>query len=106
MHPSLRCCSARVHTPLIKFLGKRSYPSTPDAPHPHPAAPAELKQRFSEFLAKMNASSSSESAAKASSGPAVYSEFWEAPPKFWNYKTRHIEEAEIEAIMTGGASSY
>ncbi|PPQ95498.1 hypothetical protein CVT26_008526 [Gymnopilus dilepis] len=99
MHPTLRCCAAaRVHTPLIRFLGKRTYPSSPDARHPHPAAPAEFKQRFSEFLNKMNSSGSSEAASK-SSGPTVYTEFWEAPPKFWNYKARHLEEAEIEAVM-------
>lgn len=27
MHPSLRLLSARAHTPLIRFLGKRSWPS-------------------------------------------------------------------------------
>ena len=28
MHPSLRCCSSGARTPLIKFLGKRSFPSS------------------------------------------------------------------------------
>jgi hypothetical protein len=28
MHPSLRCCSAGARIPLIKFLGKRSFPSS------------------------------------------------------------------------------
>jgi len=105
MHPSLRCCSARAHTPLIKFLGKRSYPSTPDVPHPHPAAPIEFKQRFSEFLAKMNSSTTSESAVKPSSD-TVFNDFWEAPPRFWKPKVRLLEEDEMNAIMSGGASSY
>ncbi|KAF8974572.1 hypothetical protein BDZ97DRAFT_1911744 [Flammula alnicola] len=113
MHPSLRSCSARARTPLIKFLGKRTYPSTPDAPHPHPAAPAEFKARFAQFLAKMNSSVSSESAAKLSSDSSsqqpstgVYSEFWEAPPRFWKPRVRQLEEDEMDAIMSGGASSY
>ncbi|KDR83343.1 hypothetical protein GALMADRAFT_54485 [Galerina marginata CBS 339.88] len=100
MHPSLRCCSARAHTPLIKFLGKRSYPNTPEARHPHPAAPSELKQHFSEFLAKMKSSESETDAT------AVYSQFWEAPPRFWKPKVRQLEEDEMNAIMSGGASSY
>ncbi|CAA7260165.1 unnamed protein product [Cyclocybe aegerita] len=108
MHPSLRVCSARAHTPLIKFLGRRTHPSTPDAPHPHPAAPADLKARFSEFLAKMNASGSSEPPSKSGSGKntTVYNEFWEAPSRLWKPKVRYIEEAEVNAIMSGGASAY
>ncbi|KIM45802.1 hypothetical protein M413DRAFT_293664 [Hebeloma cylindrosporum] len=107
MYPSLRRCSAGVRTPLIKFLGKRSFPSTADTPHPHPAAPLELQQRFSEFLAKVNSSGSSQPASKSKqSSEGVYSEFWEAPPRFWNPRIRHLEEAEMNAIMSGGASSY
>ncbi|KAJ3513333.1 hypothetical protein NLJ89_g3012 [Agrocybe chaxingu] len=125
MHPSLRVCSVRAHTPLIKFLGRRTHPSSrnllrfpeltlipafvaPDAPHPHPAAPADLKARFSEFLAKMNASGASEPASKSSSGnnTTVYNEFWEAPSRLWKPKVRYIEEAEVNAIMSGGASAY
>ncbi|KAF9485365.1 hypothetical protein BDN70DRAFT_927613 [Pholiota conissans] len=107
MHPSLRRCSARVHAPLIKFLGKRTYPTTPEARHPHPAAPAEFKERFSQFLAKMNSSGSESSSQKASdSGAAVFSNFWEAPPRFWKPRVRELEDAEMDAVMSGGASSY
>jgi len=72
-------------------------PTAPDTPHPHPAAPLELKQRFSEFLAKMNSSASTQSASSKSVG--VYNEFWEAPSRFWKPRIRHLEEAEMNAIM-------
>ncbi|RDB15488.1 hypothetical protein Hypma_004185 [Hypsizygus marmoreus] len=101
MHPSLRVCSARAHQPLIRFLGKRTYPSTPSTPHAHPAAPAELKKRFEELFSTSEASGS---APVASSGSkVVFAEFWEAPERFWK---RDIEDSEIDAILSGGASLY
>lgn len=110
MHPSLRLCSARVHTPLIHFVGRRQWPATPEAPHPHPSAPAEIKQVFSEFVKKFQSSASSDansSAPKGQKGSAeggqVYKEFWEAPARFWE---RDIQEAEIDAILSGGASLH
>ncbi|KJA24484.1 hypothetical protein HYPSUDRAFT_38502 [Hypholoma sublateritium FD-334 SS-4] len=109
MHPSLRCCSARAHTPLIKFLGKRVYPSSSAARHPHPAAPAEFKEHFPQFLARMNSAESSThtgSTSSLESGTAIYTEFWQAPPRFWKPRVRELEEDEMEAIMSGGASSY
>ncbi|KAF9534419.1 hypothetical protein CPB83DRAFT_902343 [Crepidotus variabilis] len=105
MHPSLRCCSARAHTPLIKFIGKRTWPSSPDARHAHPAAPAEFKQHFSDFLKKME-SSKTEAASKPSSNADTYDHFWEAPGRFWKPRVRQLSEAEMDAIMSGGASSY
>ncbi|KAI0765526.1 hypothetical protein BC629DRAFT_915231 [Irpex lacteus] len=57
MHPSLRLANAaathRVHKPLINFLGKRKWPSTPEPQHPHPQAPADLQKSFSDFLSKL-----------------------------------------------------
>ncbi|PPQ99901.1 hypothetical protein CVT24_009582 [Panaeolus cyanescens] len=103
MHPSLRCSSARAHTPLIKFIGKRVFKSTPDARHPHPAAPLEFKQRFSEFLEKMNASTKETTSSPASN---AYSQFWEAPERLWRPRVRQLSDKEIDAIMSGGASSY
>ncbi|KAL6304087.1 hypothetical protein BKA93DRAFT_898455 [Sparassis latifolia] len=103
MHPSLRLC--KVHKPLIQFVGKRKW--TQQAPRAHPAAPAELKKSFSDFARKYQASATAP-AASVASAPArkvenvrVYEEFWEAPPRLWE---QHIEEVEIEAIMSGGAS--
>ncbi|KAG5635318.1 hypothetical protein H0H81_011731 [Sphagnurus paluster] len=101
MHPSLRVFSSRAHQPLIRFLGKRTYPSTPSAPHAHPAAPAELKNHFADFVKKFEASGKSSSLSTLSTG--ALSEFWEAPERLWK---QDIAEAEIEAILTGGASLH
>ena len=48
----------------------------------------------------MNASSS-EAVVKASSedSPNTYSDFWEAPPRFWKPRVREMSEAEMNAIM-------
>jgi len=51
MNPSVRLAAA--HRPLIRFLGKRSWPSTSNVQHAHPAAPEELKKSFGEFLKKI-----------------------------------------------------
>ncbi|KAG6918511.1 hypothetical protein DXG01_013873 [Tephrocybe rancida] len=119
MHPSLRVLSSRVHQPLIKFLGKRLYPnsklaclvivvkcldiasSAPSTPHAHPAAPAELKSRFAEFVKKFEASGPTASTTLASK--SVLGEFWDAPERLWK---QDIEEAEIDAILSGGASLH
>ncbi|KAF8239452.1 hypothetical protein L208DRAFT_52495 [Tricholoma matsutake] len=82
--------NAGAHHPLIKFLGKRTYPS----------APVELKQRFADFVKKFE---SSEAISEKSTDKAVFSEFWEAPERFWR---RDIEDAEITAILSGGASLH
>ncbi|KAF4619161.1 hypothetical protein D9613_005588 [Agrocybe pediades] len=104
MHPSM--CLSR--TPLIRFLGKRTWPSTPEAPHPHPAAPSEFKQRFPQFLEARNNSTSSpaKSSSKSEETGNIYNEFWEAPARFWKPRVRYIDEKEMDAIMSGGASSY
>ncbi|PPQ79571.1 hypothetical protein CVT25_003453 [Psilocybe cyanescens] len=74
--------------------------ATPDAPHPHPAAPVELKQRFSEFLAKHKSSESTVSSSSSSeSSTNIYNDFWEAPSRFWRPRIRKIEEDEMDAIM-------
>ncbi|KAJ7432637.1 hypothetical protein B0H11DRAFT_2124620 [Mycena galericulata] len=96
MHGTLRVLGARVHQPLIKFPGKRSWPST--TPHAHPAAPPEFQKRFSDA-----ASSSSPEDGQRKTG-TVISEFWEAPERFWRPKGRELEESEIDAVLSGGAS--
>ncbi|KAF8164922.1 hypothetical protein B0H34DRAFT_647798 [Crassisporium funariophilum] len=108
MHPSVRCFSAaRAHQPLIKFLGKRTYPSNPDVPHAHPAAPTEFKQRFSEWVKSVRSPETApEPVAKASpkadtnqSNVSHYDDYWEAPSRFWRPRVRYIEEDEMDAIM-------
>ncbi|KAI0076752.1 hypothetical protein K474DRAFT_1622435, partial [Panus rudis PR-1116 ss-1] len=108
MHPSLRLCSDKVRRPLIQFLGKRQWPSHPEPPHPHPFAPAELKQSFNEFIAKFqssrssNASLGSTSAQSAQSGDKkganvqVFRDFWEAPERLWRHD---LADAEVELIQ-------
>ncbi|CCM03575.1 uncharacterized protein FIBRA_05711 [Fibroporia radiculosa] len=110
MHPSLRLCSAgSVRQPLIHFLGKRQWPATPEAPHAHAFAPPELKQSFAEFVKKYKASGSSASStstassSKSREGAQVFSEFWQAPERFWKHD---LEEWEIELVETGGASRH
>ncbi|KAF5363684.1 hypothetical protein D9756_000917 [Leucocoprinus leucothites] len=107
MFPSLRSCVARSHQPLIRFIGRRQWPSTTEAPHPHPAASAEFREHFADFLKKQLGRSSSSASRQEDAGDATaFNYFWEAPSKFWNPRVRELEESEMEAIMTGGASSY
>jgi len=101
MHASVRYFSVRAHQPLIRFLGKRVYPSAPDVPHAHPAAPFELKQ---EFVNKMHVSSKPQGSTQLNT--SHYHDFWEAPSRFWKPRVRQLEDAEMDAIMSGGASSY
>ncbi|THH08032.1 hypothetical protein EW145_g2986 [Phellinidium pouzarii] len=106
MHPSLRVCSARVHTPLIHFIGKRQWPAKPEPPHAHPAGPAEYKAHFSDFLKKFQYSRSQSVAPKKAEddGHDVYQEFWQAPVRLWNPRVRELSEEEMEAVLSGGAS--
>ena len=103
MHPSLRVCSSRAHQPLIKFLGKHAFPSSRSQwtlhlrsidssqtghtqPHAHPAAPVEVKE----------GGSVRQTPSPNSGSNPVFSNFWEAPERFWR---KEIEDAEIEAIL-------
>lgn len=103
MHPTVRLTIA--HRPLIRFLGKRSWPSTPDVQHPHPAAPEELKKSFGEFLKKFQ-SPMKAGGNELSSGTNVYQEYWEAPSKYWNSRVKTISEEEVDAILSGGATLH
>ena len=124
MYPTLR---RSIHKPLIRFIGKRQWPSRscnlydskysvtygrltdPEPQHPHPFAPAELKQSFSDFISKFQGSSS-QSAHTASSSPPlsasklgpnvqVFQEFWQAPERLWKHD---LDETEIELAMVCG----
>ncbi|KAF9265516.1 hypothetical protein L218DRAFT_812712, partial [Marasmius fiardii PR-910] len=98
MHPTARILSARVHTPLIRFIGKRNFPSGSEAPHIHPAAPAELRNKnFSDFSTSSKFQASSPSSSSSSS--KVFKEFWEAPERLWKPKVRELEEWEIDAVL-------
>lgn len=126
----LRLNISRVHNPRIHFVGKRSWPtgvyfycshissapvnvnliliicSDPEPTHAHPAAPADLKKSFDNFLKKFKSSSSSSSSTPAksdsnggSSGATVYDEYWKAPSRLWNPRGHELGEAEIEAVI-------
>ncbi|EIM85460.1 uncharacterized protein STEHIDRAFT_122369 [Stereum hirsutum FP-91666 SS1] len=108
MQPTIRALAqaSHMHKPMINFLGKRQW--KPESPHPHPAAPPELQRAFPDFLKKFesSASGSSSPASSPSSGRPVYGEFWEAPSWVWNPRVRVLEEAEMDAITSGGASGF
>ncbi|KAF8907164.1 hypothetical protein CPB85DRAFT_1311925 [Mucidula mucida] len=106
MHPSAR----RAYTPLIKFIGKRTWPSGmysafaaltcsaisgPTPPHAHPAG-VPLPAGFSKSVPEHGPS-------KSSAGPAIFSEFWDAPKRFW---MRELSADEMTAIESGGASKW
>ncbi|KIY47593.1 hypothetical protein FISHEDRAFT_74536 [Fistulina hepatica ATCC 64428] len=102
---TVRAFAARV--PLIKFIGKRTWPAVSEA-HAHPAAPAEYQKTFEAFLKRRKDALTSLSSSTSSGAPAasVVDEFWEAPERFWHPKIRELQEWEIEAIATGGASLH
>ncbi|KAJ4487700.1 hypothetical protein J3R30DRAFT_3787081 [Lentinula aciculospora] len=102
MYPSIRLFAERVHNPLIRFLGKRSWPSSPEAPHAHPFAPAEFKNKnYTQFSsgASVAISSSTSSSSSGSKSRNVFQEFWEAPERLWGPRVHQLEEAEIDAIL-------
>ncbi|KAF6762525.1 hypothetical protein DFP72DRAFT_1164455 [Ephemerocybe angulata] len=103
MRASIRVAS-QFRQPLIKFIGKRQFPSQPDVPHPHPQAPPDFQRVFGAQSSSTSATAKSESP-KEESLVSSYSQFWEAPPRYWNYRAHVPEDAEIESIMSGGASS-
>jgi len=78
MNQVLRRFSTRVHQPLIKFLGKRNSPSE------------RIHQQFT----------------LTSHSGSVFDNFWEAPRRFWHPMLVELEEVEVDAIMSGGASLY
>ncbi|KAK7689894.1 hypothetical protein QCA50_006533 [Cerrena zonata] len=111
MYPSLR---RSIHKPLIRFIGRRQWPSHPEPQHPHPFAPVELKQSFSDFISKFQSTSSQSHSAASTPSPSVsisksganvqvFQEFWQAPERLWRHD---LEDHEVELAMTGGASKY
>ncbi|KAF7776402.1 hypothetical protein Agabi119p4_4795 [Agaricus bisporus var. burnettii] len=91
-----------MHQPLIRFIGRRKWPSTAGPPHPHPAASPEFRNHFAQFLKKRETVPERETVSASS----PHSQFWEAPSRFWKPRVRQLEDAEMDAIMSGGASSY
>ncbi|KAJ3539306.1 hypothetical protein NMY22_g4798 [Coprinellus aureogranulatus] len=104
----MRTTSIRLAThfrqPSIRFLGKRHLPSEPDVPHPHPQAPPDYQRVFTNHSSSPK-STATQSSEGSEAGVQTYTYFWEAPSRLWAYRARVPDEAEMEAIMTGGASS-
>ncbi|TVY30594.1 hypothetical protein LHYA1_G000630 [Lachnellula hyalina] len=124
---ALRQASAAAErTPLIKFIGKRSIPSSVDhTPHAHPASPShELpadfsknsSPSFSSYRQKaqqhgpLGRSSSSEGSIGAQSGHSLGSvapakgEFFDRSELPARFRRTPIDLSEIDAIETGGAT--
>ncbi|KAG1715686.1 hypothetical protein ID866_1490 [Astraeus odoratus] len=99
MHASVRLLSERAHRPLISFVGKRVWPASPAPSHPHPAAPPEYRQVFSSPAQAVPSPTKS-----PGSNKPVFQHYWEAPPRLWHPRYRNLEDGEIDAILTGGAS--
>jgi len=96
-----------AHKPLISFIGRRQWPPGPQPQRPHPAAPEQFKEAFAGFLEKykgmLSLPPSNKSTPKNSRG-LTFDEFWEAPNHLWRPKIRHVGDAEIDAVLSGGAS--
>ncbi|KAF8351098.1 hypothetical protein F5887DRAFT_193365 [Amanita rubescens] len=97
MYPSLRIFTSRAHQPLIKFLGKRSWPSARDIPRAHPAAPSGLRPQSASSLPSKSFITPSH---------VVFNPYWEAPRRLWHPKVRNLDAPEMDAIMSGGASMW
>ena len=77
------------------------YFAGPQPQKPHPAAPAEFKEAFPNFLEKYkNFSLSSTTSSNGKNlGKPIFNEFWEAPEYLWQPKIRNLEESEIDAVL-------
>jgi small subunit ribosomal protein YMR-31 len=74
--------------------------------HPHPAAPVQLKEAFSDFLQKYKRHLSPSLSKSIRQDPRglMFNDFWEAPRHLWQPKIRHLEDAEIDAILVSSMS--
>ncbi|KAN0097896.1 hypothetical protein V8E55_002342 [Tylopilus felleus] len=96
--PSLAVLSARAHKPLINFIGKRIWPSSHAPAHPHPAAPPEYRKTFSGALQQtLNAGVAEKQS---------FRDFWQAPTHLWRPRHHELQEFEIDAIQSGGATLH
>ncbi|KAI9747948.1 MAG: Trimeric GatFAB AmidoTransferase(AdT) complex subunit [Chaenotheca gracillima] len=117
-----QAASAQHRTPLIKFLGKRTTPTSVDhAPHVHPASPAEsLPDSFATYRSKAqqhgplsrNSSSVVAGAIGGHTGGSLgpidppqgqYFDRSELPARFGRTSWT---QTEIDAIESGGASLF
>jgi small subunit ribosomal protein YMR-31 len=75
----------------------------PQPQRPHPAAPAQLREAFSDFLEKYKSFSSPSGSLDGHSQQNLrnlrFKEFWEAPEYLWRPKTMQLEDSEIDAVL-------
>ncbi|KAH9814142.1 hypothetical protein DFH28DRAFT_317526 [Melampsora americana] len=97
-----------VHKPLIRFIGKRLHDHKPTPTGPHPMAPTEIRENFSNFLHHQrqasrtstqsnSKSSSSSSSSNSTSRVMIYDDISELP-----YSYIRPSQEEIELINGGG----
>ncbi|KAE8257752.1 hypothetical protein A4X13_0g2144 [Tilletia indica] len=119
LRPTLRLLAQQAYKPSIRFPDRSQSSKQHTEPHPHPAAPPEIAKDFSHFQEvfasgphfhpeKLQSASSGgegeEPAAAAAEAAPVAEDLHELPARFWKTRSLVIEEDEMEAIMTGGAS--
>ena len=74
----------------------------PQPQRPHPAAPAQLKETFSDFLKRYNSPSPPPGRnTQHNSQRVTFKDFWEAPVALWRPRIRQLEDAEIDAVLVG-----
>lgn len=127
---ALRASAAAAHAeraPMIKFLGKRTIPSSVDhTPHAHPASPThELPADFTSHKSSSSTSFSSYRQQAQQHGPLgraktgevggisghelgpvtpAKGEFFDRNELPARFRRTRIDPAEIDAIETGGAT--
>ncbi|KAE8271536.1 hypothetical protein A4X09_0g794 [Tilletia walkeri] len=114
LRPTLRLLAQQAYKPSIRFPDRSQSSKQHTEPHPHPAAPPEIAKDFSHFQEVFASGphfhpeklqSASEGKEEPAAAPApVAEDLHELPARFWKTRSLVIEEDEMEAIMTGGAS--
>ncbi|TKY86980.1 hypothetical protein EX895_003657 [Sporisorium graminicola] len=116
---------AHVHKPGFRFPDRKA-PKEAHTPHPHPAAPSNIASSFDHFQKvfasgphfhpeKLQQSSPSQSQSQQTSGSGllgnvdmndreVAEDVHLLPERFWRTPALAFSDAEMEAIMTGGAN--
>ncbi|CAO1630295.1 unnamed protein product [Sympodiomycopsis kandeliae] len=134
--------------PMIKFPDRSKAVSESHQAHPHPAAPSEIANQFSDFKktlesgphfdpnklqdfkllaaetatpvgamsahgpvqtgaldpSKVNSSATSSGSSSSPTRGDVAEDLHDLPSRFWKTPTLVLEEVEMDAIMSGGAT--
>jgi small subunit ribosomal protein YMR-31 len=63
-----------------------------------------LQRSFADFLKKFETSCTTIKKSSEDGRKQAFGEFWEAPARFWRPRVRELEDGEIDAVLSGGAS--